>query len=50
VLTPDAGQPDGEQTILFTPVPEASTIIAGALMVLPFGASALRILRKKRAA
>jgi hypothetical protein len=31
-------------------VPEPSSIIAGALMVLPFGASTLRILRKKRAA
>ena len=28
-------------------VPEPSTYIAGALMVLPFGASALRMLRKK---
>jgi hypothetical protein len=50
VLTPDAGQPNAEQTMIFTPVPEASTIIAGALMVLPFGASTLRILRKKCAA
>ncbi len=31
-------------------VPEASTIIAGALLLLPFGASTLRILRNKRAA
>jgi len=29
------------------PVPEPSTYIAGALALLPFGASALRILRKK---
>ncbi len=29
-----------------TPVPEASTVIAGALLLLPFGASTLRILRK----
>ncbi|MGA3266034.1 MAG: hypothetical protein ABSE16_04345 [Verrucomicrobiota bacterium] len=32
------------------PVPEASTIIAGTLLVLPFGASALRILRRNRIA
>jgi hypothetical protein len=30
------------------PVPEASTMVAGVLMLLPFGASALRILRKKQ--
>jgi len=30
-----------------TPVPEASTIIAGALLLLPLGASTLRILRRK---
>jgi len=29
-----------------TPVPEASTLIAGALLLLPFGASTLRVLRK----
>ncbi|MGA3266030.1 MAG: hypothetical protein ABSE16_04325, partial [Verrucomicrobiota bacterium] len=29
------------------PVPEVSTIIAGALLVLPFGASTLRILRRR---
>ena len=32
------------------PVPEATTIIAGALLLLPFGVSTLRILRKTRAA
>ena len=31
-------------------VPEPTTIIAGASMLLPFGASAVRILRKKRTA
>jgi hypothetical protein len=31
-------------------VPEASTMIAGALLLLPFGASALRILRRNRMA
>jgi hypothetical protein len=34
----------------FTPVPEPTTMIAGALLLLPFGASTLRILRKNRAA
>jgi len=33
-----------------TPVPEPTTMIAGALLLLPFGASTLRILRKGRAA
>ena len=31
-------------------VPEPSTVMAGACLLLPFGASALRLLRKKRAA
>jgi len=31
-------------------VPEPTTVIAGALMVLPFGAGAFRVLRKKQAA
>ena len=31
-------------------VPEASTMIAGALLLLPFGASTLRILRRNRMA
>jgi len=31
----------------FTPVPEPTTMLAGAMLLLPFGASALRILRKK---
>jgi hypothetical protein len=33
-----------------TPVPEPTTMIAGALLLLPFGASTLRIVRKNRAA
>lgn len=33
-----------------TPVPEPTTMIAGALLLLPFGASALRSLRKNRTA
>jgi len=32
------------------PVPEPTTMIAGALLLLPFGASTLRILRKNRTA
>jgi len=32
------------------PVPEATTMIAGALLLLPFGASTLRILRRNRIA
>jgi hypothetical protein len=35
---------------LFTVVPEPTTVIAGALLVLPFGVSTLRILRRKRMA
>jgi hypothetical protein len=31
-------------------VPEPTTIISAALMLLPFGASTLRILRRQRAA
>jgi hypothetical protein len=36
----------------FTPlaVPEPTTMIAGALLLLPFGASTLRMLRKNRTA
>jgi hypothetical protein len=33
-----------------TPVPEPTTMIAGALLLLPFGASTLRFLRKNRTA
>jgi hypothetical protein len=32
------------------PVPEPTTMIAGALLLLPFGASTLRILRKRQVA
>jgi hypothetical protein len=31
------------------PVPEPTTLIAGALLLLPFGASTLRILRRRTA-
>jgi len=40
--------PDG--SLHTTPVPEPTTMIAGALLLLPFGASMLRTLRKNRAA
>jgi hypothetical protein len=33
-----------------TPVPEPTTMIAGALLLLPFGVSTVRKLRKNRAA
>jgi hypothetical protein len=33
-----------------TAVPEPTTVISGALLLLPFGASTLRILRKKQTA
>ena len=36
--------------ISLTAVPEPSTIISGALMLLPFGASTVRILRKRATA
>jgi hypothetical protein len=53
------GNPDGEppQELLINgndfdppPVPEPTTIIAGILLLLPFGASALRIIRRNKAA
>jgi hypothetical protein len=34
----------------YTPVPETSTVVAGMLLLLPFGMSTLRILRKTRTA
>jgi hypothetical protein len=42
---------DGEppqELLIALPVPEAPTVIAGALLVLPFAASTFKILRKKR--
>ncbi|HTJ00154.1 MAG TPA: hypothetical protein VL527_14830 [Dongiaceae bacterium] len=35
---------------LLVPVPEPTTVIAGALLLLPFGASTLRMMRKNRTA
>jgi hypothetical protein len=43
------GLPDGGSDS-YVLVPEPTTVIAGALLLLPFGVSTLRILRKKRAA
>lgn len=43
----DSGNPTGAR-VEFTAVPEPATIISGALMLLPFGASTLRILRRNR--
>jgi hypothetical protein len=53
--TPTVGTYDGVTgdayvQVYGTAVPEPSTIIAGVAMLLPFGASTLRILRKKCAA
>jgi len=42
------GYANGEEQVHI--VPEPTTAIAGVLMLLPFGASAFRILRKKQAA
>ena len=44
----DGGNNQTEFTV--TAVPEPTTIISGMLMLLPFGASTLRILRRNRAA
>ena len=48
VSTSPSGQLRSRQTQ--TPVPEPATMIAGALLLLPFGASVLRTLRKGRTA
>jgi hypothetical protein len=47
------GNPTGlrvEMTGSATPVPEPTTMVAGALLLLPFGASTLRMFRKSRTA
>jgi hypothetical protein len=47
------GNPNAASTIIqqrFSQVPEPTTMIAGALLLLPFGASTIRILRKNRTA
>lgn len=45
-----AGNPGGSLVPDPTPVPEASTVMAGALMLLPLGIGAVRALRKERIA
>jgi hypothetical protein len=46
-----AGQGQGiSHYTVFNAVPEPTTMIAGALLLLPFGASTLRMLRKKQVA
>jgi hypothetical protein len=49
-----SGPPDSDWGLIssnaLVPVPEPTTIISGVLMLLPFGASTLRILRRNRAA
>jgi hypothetical protein len=45
---PSSGSVDID-SITVTTVPEPTTMIAGALLLLPFGASSLRILRKRTA-
>jgi len=44
----DGGSQSGLNT--YAPVPEPTTLVAGMLLLLPFGASTLRTLRKNRAA
>lgn len=51
VVVRNVGQDSGNPTgMRFEAVPEPGTVIAGALLLLPFGASAVRILRKNRVA
>jgi hypothetical protein len=45
VMTGSPGTPQGG-----TPVPEPTTVFASALMLIPLGVSALRIVRKNRIA
>ncbi len=40
----------GQNYVVANPVPEPTTMIAGALLLIPFGASTLRMLRKSRKA
>jgi len=49
-LKPNDGDSQGMLYNSLTPVPEPTTLLAGALLLLPFGASTLRLARKNRAA
>jgi hypothetical protein len=46
----DYSDNSGHLDVQLTAVPEPTTIIAGALLLLPFGASTLRMLRKRQTA
>lgn len=48
-VTADDSSVDWSGSVL-TPVPEASTVMAGALMLLPLGIGAIRAVRKERVA
>ena len=56
VMSFDAPAPSGQgnnygtMIVTFAPIPEPSTILAGALLLLPFGISAIRIMRKRQIA
>lgn len=51
LLKPEQYGSNGQEVFFnVTPVPEASTIIAGALLLLPLAASTMRMLRKSNAA
>ncbi len=51
IPTPEAQYSLSAQEVFYnvTPVPETSTLVAGALLLLPFGASTLRLVRRKHA-
>jgi hypothetical protein len=44
------GQDSYSFTLAAAPVPEPTTLISGAMLLMPFGASALRIMRKRSTA
>jgi hypothetical protein len=44
------GAINGDFSLTATPVPEPTTILAGALLLLPFGVSTIRMLRRKTTA
>ncbi len=46
--TPGSANTYFQPQLGFTPVPEPSTVVAGALLLLPFGVSTVRILRKNK--
>ena len=44
------GNPNAIGSITLFPVPEPTTMVAGAMLLLPFGMSTLRMFRKTRTA